>query len=246
MIINENITKDELKKFKDYFRHNYSHISHSLNDKKIEKFLNQKHIKGKSLEQQADSFSDYLLSQGQADDVMENTKNYLKKLIKEVQEEIIIERLIDEQILNDELEESEASEKAKQMGLKYAGFGRYEDSTGRVVARTIDGKLQKVKKATHKIKNDLKKMGVGDKQIKGIMDTTRKNRTEQIRRAKQIATKIISAKHPHLGWSPKDFEKRKMLMKKILQLYKYDHAKRKFIKRKNDLAYNASSDEFGV
>lgn len=170
---------------------------------------------------------------------MKLTKEYLNNLIKECQEEIQLEALIDEQILNDELEESEASEKAKQMGLKYIGFGRYEDSTGRIVARSVDGKLQKVKKATHKIKKDLKKMGVGDKQIKGIMSTTRKNKTEQVRRAKQIATKIISAKHPHLGWSPKDFEKRKLLMKKILQLYKYDHAKKKFIKKKNELSKNS-------
>lgn len=42
------------------------------------------------------------------------------------------------------LSESAASEKAKQYGLKYAGFGKYKDASGNVVAKTVDGKLKKI------------------------------------------------------------------------------------------------------
>jgi hypothetical protein len=42
------------------------------------------------------------------------------------------------------LNESEAAEQAKQLGLKYVGYGYWEDSTGLKVARTIDGKLVKL------------------------------------------------------------------------------------------------------
>ena len=43
------------------------------------------------------------------------------------------------------LTESEASDQAKKMGLIYAGYGRWKDPrTGKIVAKTIDGKLVKI------------------------------------------------------------------------------------------------------
>lgn len=43
--------------------------------------------------------------------------------------------------LSDFLIESEASDKAHQMGLVYAGYGVWKDKTGRKVAKTVNGKL---------------------------------------------------------------------------------------------------------
>jgi hypothetical protein len=42
------------------------------------------------------------------------------------------------------INESEASEQAKLMGLRSVGWGRWADKTGRVVAKTVDGTLVKV------------------------------------------------------------------------------------------------------
>lgn len=48
---------------------------------------------------------------------------------------------MDEQLYS----ESEASEEAKRQGLEYASFGRWKDpSTGKVVAKTVDGRLVSV------------------------------------------------------------------------------------------------------
>ena len=49
--------------------------------------------------------------------------------------------------------ESEASDDAARLGLRYLGFGRYADDSGKVVAKTVDGKLVKVDGATPKTKN---------------------------------------------------------------------------------------------
>lgn len=42
-------------------------------------------------------------------------------------------------------EESQAAEEAKRRGLTSAGFGLWRDKQGKVVARTVDGKLEPVK-----------------------------------------------------------------------------------------------------
>lgn len=42
------------------------------------------------------------------------------------------------------ISESDAAEQAKQLGLTYAGWGKWKDSTGKVVAKTVDGQLVKV------------------------------------------------------------------------------------------------------
>jgi hypothetical protein len=44
-------------------------------------------------------------------------------------------------LLLSRLRESAAAQAAKRMGLKYIGFGRYEDRSGRLAAKTVDGKL---------------------------------------------------------------------------------------------------------
>mgnify|MGYP001594980918 CR=1 FL=1 len=49
-----------LSDFKQRFNKEYSHISHSLSDKQIEKYLNQKYIKDASIEKKLDLFQDYL------------------------------------------------------------------------------------------------------------------------------------------------------------------------------------------
>jgi hypothetical protein len=59
--------------FKSYFSKNYSHISHSLSDKEVVKFLEQPTIKRVTLAKAADYFSDYLLANGLADEVSEDT-----------------------------------------------------------------------------------------------------------------------------------------------------------------------------
>lgn len=63
------INEDEidLETFKDYFNKNYSHISHNLKDKEIQKFL--KDNKKYSIEKIADYFSDYILSNGLEDEI---------------------------------------------------------------------------------------------------------------------------------------------------------------------------------
>lgn len=60
-------TSDYIKKFNEYFRNNYSYIQHSLTDKQVADFLNQSYVKNSKIENQADLFSDYLLSQNLAD-----------------------------------------------------------------------------------------------------------------------------------------------------------------------------------
>lgn len=42
------------------------------------------------------------------------------------------------------LTESDASDQASSLGLTYIGFGRYMDETGKVVAKSIDGKLVRI------------------------------------------------------------------------------------------------------
>lgn len=48
------------------------------------------------------------------------------------------------QLLNEELDESKASEEAKRQGLEYFGFGRY-GKDGKVTHKSVGGKLQAVK-----------------------------------------------------------------------------------------------------
>jgi len=57
------------KTISDYFTKHYSYISHSLSDDELQEFIN-KHDKC-SIAQMCDYLSDYLLSQGLADDIME-------------------------------------------------------------------------------------------------------------------------------------------------------------------------------
>lgn len=90
---------------------------------------------------------------------MKLTKDYLRKLINEVQSELKLKSLIREQ-LEDELQESEASDEAHKKGLKSAGFGRWKNSSGKVVAQTKDGKLEMKKNSE---KNILEKMSINQK-----------------------------------------------------------------------------------
>lgn len=50
--------------------------------------------------------------------------------------------------------ESEASDLARNMGLKHVGWGKYADKSGTVVAKSKDGKLVKVKGDVNSNKND--------------------------------------------------------------------------------------------
>ena len=59
----------DISDFKDYFNKNYSHISHSLSNKEVQKFLDQDVIKRVSLKKAADYFADYLMANDLADDV---------------------------------------------------------------------------------------------------------------------------------------------------------------------------------
>lgn len=118
---------------------------------------------------------------------MKLTKNYLKKLIEECQVELKLRKMIQEQ-LDNELEESEASDEAHKKGLKNAGFGRWKDRTGKVVAKTDKGKLVMKKAAAQarpskKIdatefrapKIDLKKFSYADKEPDAIEPVQSKN-----------------------------------------------------------------------
>ena len=58
---------------------------------------------------------------------MKLTDKYLRLLIKEV--------------IN---EESDAAKKAHQLGLKSKGWGNWADKSGKVVAKSQDGKLVKI------------------------------------------------------------------------------------------------------
>jgi hypothetical protein len=37
------------------------------------------------------------------------------------------------------------AKQAKLLGLRYAGYGRWKDDTGKIIAKTIDGKLKSIK-----------------------------------------------------------------------------------------------------
>lgn len=67
--------------------------------------------------------------------------------LKEIIREIINEELdsIDEK-LTDYMpgKMNAAADQAKKQGLEYAGFGRWKNQQGKVVAKTVDGRLQKV------------------------------------------------------------------------------------------------------
>lgn len=66
-------------------------------------------------------------------------------LITERQRLVLIRRLaglLTEEEFDDQMEEaSAAGEEAKKQGLKHIGFGRYADSSGKVVAKSSGGKL---------------------------------------------------------------------------------------------------------
>ena len=60
--------------------------------------------------------------------------------------ETIVHELMEELRQIDLMEASKAAEEAKKKGLKSNGFGRWEDKSGKVVAKTEDGKLVSVGK----------------------------------------------------------------------------------------------------
>jgi hypothetical protein len=62
----------DVNSFNKFMTINYGHISHNLSDKEIAAFLNREDIKGLPIEQQADKFADYLVSQGLADTMAED------------------------------------------------------------------------------------------------------------------------------------------------------------------------------
>ena len=66
-----------------------------------------------------------------------------KKIIRITNKQL--NEYIDKKVNEIMLDETEAGEKAKKMGLKHVGWGRYADKTGKVVAQSKDGKLVKVK-----------------------------------------------------------------------------------------------------
>ena len=51
----------EIKAFRMEFAKTYPHIGYELSDKKIQKFLEHKHIKDMPLDHQMDVFQDYLV-----------------------------------------------------------------------------------------------------------------------------------------------------------------------------------------
>lgn len=59
---------------------------------------------------------------------------------------ILLKRLIREEILRrlHENEGSKPAEQAKQLGLTYAGWGKWMDDSGKVVAKTVNGQLVKL------------------------------------------------------------------------------------------------------
>lgn len=57
----------KLKEFKDYFRVRYGHISYEPTDKELIDFLSQQWVANRNIAQQADLWSDYILSQGLGD-----------------------------------------------------------------------------------------------------------------------------------------------------------------------------------
>lgn len=63
----EDSTTFTLQQFKDAFHDEYSYMSLDLSDRDIQKYLDQKHVKGRPMKQALDSFADYLLASGQSD-----------------------------------------------------------------------------------------------------------------------------------------------------------------------------------
>ena len=62
----------DINSFNKFMTSNYGHISHNLSGKEIAAFLNREDIKGLPIEQQADLFADYLVSQGLTDTMAED------------------------------------------------------------------------------------------------------------------------------------------------------------------------------
>lgn len=61
-------TQIQLEEFMEYFRSNYGHVYDiSLSDKQVIDFLKQDFIRRSSIESKADSFYDYIMSQGLCD-----------------------------------------------------------------------------------------------------------------------------------------------------------------------------------
>lgn len=68
-------TSFSLADFKRAFQREYSHMSLELSDRDIQEFLNQSHVKGKTMKVALDLFSDYLLANGLADVQEKITEN---------------------------------------------------------------------------------------------------------------------------------------------------------------------------
>ena len=54
----------------------------------------------------------------------------------------IIREIVHEEVFN--LGESDAADQAKKQGLTNAGWGKWANAQGKIVAKTVDGRLQKV------------------------------------------------------------------------------------------------------
>lgn len=97
-------------------------------------------------------------------------KSQLKQLIREAIEEV-------------KIEESEASEKAKKMNLTHAGFGKYKDKSGKVVAMSKDGKLVKVKggEASKSKKNPTEKSSTKNLSVSQTTDNIYRTITKKLK-----------------------------------------------------------------
>lgn len=91
-------------------------------------------------------------------------------------------------------EDSAAAQKAKSFGLKYAGFGKWKDKTGNIVAQTKDGKLKKIAGKGFKWKDQKQvaaKKAVA-KKVKKAKATPKAFGSKAV--AKKVAAKKVAAK----------------------------------------------------
>ena len=77
--------------------------------------------------------------------------------------------------------ESEASDQAKKQGLKHVGWGKYADNSGKVVAKSVGGKLQKVGQQQKLLHKKTKQPNIQQRpkiNIKQVEDDIRKKYTD--------------------------------------------------------------------
>lgn len=103
---------------------------------------------------------------------------------------ILLKRLIREEILRrlHENEGSKPAEQAKQLGLKYAGWGRWMDDSGKIVAQTIHGRLVKLPDAV-----DPEDHGISDPKILQQLDSIFKKGGEYAPQSGGGSNQIIPA-----------------------------------------------------